>query len=65
MTVIAVPYHLDEYRRCSSPHYRTPAYPPVTRSPADPPNPPPNALNSGFHGVRTPWIRGFMAFQRA
>ena len=23
----------------------------------------PDALNPGFHGVRTPWIRDFMAFQ--
>jgi hypothetical protein len=25
----------------------------------------PDALDSGFHGVRTHWIRGFMAFQLA
>jgi predicted peroxiredoxin len=25
----------------------------------------PDALKPGFHGVRTPWIRGFMAFQLA
>ena len=25
----------------------------------------PNALDPGFHCVRTHWIRGFMAFQRA
>jgi hypothetical protein len=24
-----------------------------------------DALDPGFHGVRTPWIRGFMAFQLA
>jgi hypothetical protein len=24
-----------------------------------------NALDPGFHGVRTPWIRGFMTFQLA
>jgi hypothetical protein len=23
----------------------------------------PDAMEPGFHGVRTPWIRGFMAFQ--
>ena len=23
----------------------------------------PDALDPGFHGVRTPWIRGFMAFR--
>jgi hypothetical protein len=23
----------------------------------------PDALDPGFHCVRTPWIRGFMAFQ--
>ena len=23
-----------------------------------------DALEPGFHGVRTPWILGFMAFQR-
>jgi hypothetical protein len=25
----------------------------------------PDALDQGFHGVGTPWIRGFMAFQLA
>jgi hypothetical protein len=25
----------------------------------------PDALKPGIHGVRTPWIRGFMAFQLA
>jgi hypothetical protein len=25
----------------------------------------PDALEPGFHGVRTRWIRGFMTFQRA
>ena len=25
----------------------------------------PDALDPGFHGVRTHWIRGFMAFQLA
>jgi hypothetical protein len=25
----------------------------------------PDALEPGIHGVRTPWIRGFMAFQLA
>jgi hypothetical protein len=25
----------------------------------------PDALDPGFHGVRTPWIRGFMAFRLA
>jgi hypothetical protein len=24
----------------------------------------PDAMKPGFHGVRTHWIRGFMAFQR-
>ena len=24
----------------------------------------PNAMKSGIHCVRTPWIRGFMAFAR-
>jgi hypothetical protein len=28
-------------------------------------NPRPNALDTGFHCVRTHWIWGFMAFQRA
>ena len=23
----------------------------------------PDALDPGFHGLRTPWIRGFMAFR--
>jgi predicted peroxiredoxin len=26
---------------------------------------PPDALDPGFHGVRTPWIRGFTAFELA
>ena len=26
---------------------------------------PPDALDPGFHGVRTQWIRGFIAFQLA
>ena len=25
----------------------------------------PDAMEPGFHGVRTPWIRGFMPFQLA
>ena len=25
----------------------------------------PDALDPGFHGARTPWIRGFMAFRLA
>jgi len=25
----------------------------------------PDVMDSGFHGVRTPWIRGFMAFRLA
>ena len=25
----------------------------------------PDVMDSGFHGVRTHWIRGFMAFQLA
>jgi hypothetical protein len=25
----------------------------------------PDAMEPGFHGLRTPWIRGFMPFQLA
>ena len=25
----------------------------------------PDVMDPGFHGVRTPWIRGFMTFQLA
>ena len=28
-------------------------------------DPPPDALDPGFHGAGTHWIRGFMAFQLA
>jgi len=32
---------------------------------APPDRPAPDALDPGFHGVRTRWIRGFMAFHLA
>jgi hypothetical protein len=36
-----------------------------TSVPLAAPAPPPDALEPGFHGVRTHWIRGFMTFQLA
>ena len=32
--------------------------------PRPPPAPPQNGMDLGIHGVRTPWIRGFMVFRR-